>query len=135
MQAPLRCLLHAGPPIDWRRMCGPMRGAIIGAILFEGWAADATHTRFHYKAGRAHLGYVAIRGIRSISLTRADNVVRFRVAGKHSDYRIPESALPLSMTVVLDPPRAATGVCGETVLANATCVFGGTGNGRRVVCG
>src|SRR4029079_2580485 len=33
-----RTILHAGPPIDWARMCGPMRGAIIGATLFEGWA-------------------------------------------------------------------------------------------------
>jgi hypothetical protein len=31
-------LLHAGPPIAWERMCGPMQGAIIGAILLEGWA-------------------------------------------------------------------------------------------------
>ncbi len=36
-----RMLLHSGPPIAWERMCGPMRGAIIGATLFEGWAADA----------------------------------------------------------------------------------------------
>lgn len=34
-------LLHAGPPIAWERMCGPMRGAVIGAILYEGWAAAA----------------------------------------------------------------------------------------------
>jgi hypothetical protein len=33
-----RMLLHSGPPIAWERMCGPMRGAIIGASLFEGWA-------------------------------------------------------------------------------------------------
>lgn len=33
-----RRLLHAGPPIAWTRMCGPMRGAIIGACLYEGWA-------------------------------------------------------------------------------------------------
>lgn len=33
-----RTLLHAGPPIAWERMCGPMRGALIGATLFEGWA-------------------------------------------------------------------------------------------------
>lgn len=31
-------ILHAGPPIQWKAMCGPMQGAIIGAILFEGWA-------------------------------------------------------------------------------------------------
>jgi hypothetical protein len=37
-------ILHSGPPIAWERMCGPMQGAIIGAILYEGWArrpADA----------------------------------------------------------------------------------------------
>jgi hypothetical protein len=28
-------LLHAGPPIAWDRMCGPMRGAVIGALLYE----------------------------------------------------------------------------------------------------
>lgn len=31
-------LLHAGPPIEWKDMCGPMKGACIGACLFEGWA-------------------------------------------------------------------------------------------------
>src|SRR5512142_3142267 len=33
-----RLILHAGPPITWDRMCGPVRGAILGAILYEGWA-------------------------------------------------------------------------------------------------
>jgi hypothetical protein len=33
-----RLILHAGPPIEWGRMCGPMQGAIVGAIMFEGWA-------------------------------------------------------------------------------------------------
>jgi len=33
-----RMLLHAGPPIEWERMSGPVRGAIIGACLYEGWA-------------------------------------------------------------------------------------------------
>ncbi|MDQ6919440.1 MAG: DUF1116 domain-containing protein [Candidatus Dormibacteraeota bacterium] len=35
-----RLLLHAGPPIEWERMCGPMRGAIAGAIVLEGWAEN-----------------------------------------------------------------------------------------------
>jgi uncharacterized protein DUF1116 len=37
--------LHAGPPIEWGRMSGPLRGAIIGAMIFEGLAkseAEAT---------------------------------------------------------------------------------------------
>lgn len=33
-------LLHAGPPITWARASGPMRGAIVGAVIFEGLAAD-----------------------------------------------------------------------------------------------
>lgn len=28
-------ILHAGPPIEYERMCGPMQGAIIGALIFE----------------------------------------------------------------------------------------------------
>ncbi len=31
-------LLHAGPPITWERASGPLRGAIIGALIFEGKA-------------------------------------------------------------------------------------------------
>ncbi|HNQ43081.1 MAG TPA: DUF1116 domain-containing protein [Candidatus Cloacimonadota bacterium] len=31
-------ILHAGPPITWDRMCGPMKGAILGALMYEGRA-------------------------------------------------------------------------------------------------
>lgn len=37
----LDMLLHAGPPITWDRMCGPMRGAVIGALLYERKAETA----------------------------------------------------------------------------------------------
>jgi hypothetical protein len=33
-------ILHAGPPITWDRMCGPTRGAIMGALVYEGIAKD-----------------------------------------------------------------------------------------------
>ena len=33
-------ILHAGPPIEWDRMCGPLRGAVTGIAVFEGWAPD-----------------------------------------------------------------------------------------------
>jgi hypothetical protein len=35
-----RMILHAGPPIEWDTMCGPMRGAVTGIAVFEGWAPD-----------------------------------------------------------------------------------------------
>ena len=34
-------ILHAGPPITWERMSGPLKGAIIGALIFEGKAKSA----------------------------------------------------------------------------------------------
>lgn len=33
-------LLHAGPPVAWEAMAGPMRGAVIGALIYEGLAGD-----------------------------------------------------------------------------------------------
>ena len=33
-------ILHAGPPIEWERMSGPLKGAVIGALLYEGLTKD-----------------------------------------------------------------------------------------------
>ena len=33
-------ILHSGPPITWDRMCGPTRGAIMGALIYEGLAKN-----------------------------------------------------------------------------------------------
>lgn len=35
-----RMILHAGPPVAWDRMCGPQRGAVMGALIYEGIAED-----------------------------------------------------------------------------------------------
>ncbi|EOI6018921.1 acyl-CoA synthetase FdrA [Enterococcus hirae] len=35
-----KTLLHAGPPIHWSEMTGPMKGACLGAALFERWAEN-----------------------------------------------------------------------------------------------
>ena len=34
-----KTVLHAGPPVSWQRMCGPMRGAVIGGLIYEGLAS------------------------------------------------------------------------------------------------
>ncbi len=46
-----RMILHAGPPIEWRRMCGPMRGAVTGIAVFEGWAKDLGDAEDKAEAG------------------------------------------------------------------------------------
>ena len=33
-------ILHAGPPVEWGKMSGPMKGAVIGGILYEGIAEN-----------------------------------------------------------------------------------------------
>ena len=46
-----KTLLHAGPPIKWENMQGPMRGSCIGAALFEGWAATEEEALALLEAG------------------------------------------------------------------------------------
>ncbi len=38
-------ILHAGPPIGWSNMSGPMQGAIIGALIYEGLAKNEEEAR------------------------------------------------------------------------------------------
>jgi hypothetical protein len=45
-------LLHAGPPIIWDRMSGPMRGAVIGALLYEGRAKSEDDAVALVESGR-----------------------------------------------------------------------------------
>jgi len=38
-------ITHAGPPIEWERMCGAQQGAVIGMVLYEGWAKTPEEAR------------------------------------------------------------------------------------------
>lgn len=33
-------ILHAGPPVTWDKMSGPLRGAVIGGLIYEGLASN-----------------------------------------------------------------------------------------------
>ena len=48
-------ILHSGPPISWDRMCGPMRGAVTGIAVFEGWARDLEGCRAQGCVGRVQV--------------------------------------------------------------------------------
>ncbi|SEP26020.1 DUF1116 domain-containing protein [Trujillonella endophytica] len=52
---PGRTLLHAGPPIAWADASGPLRGALIGACLFEGWASSVEEAQLRLASGFVHL--------------------------------------------------------------------------------
>jgi len=44
--------LHAGPPITWERASGPLRGALIGALIFEGLVDNAADAEAKLAAGQ-----------------------------------------------------------------------------------
>jgi hypothetical protein len=44
-------LLHAGPPIEWERMSGPLRGAVLGALIFEGRAKTESEAEAIVRSG------------------------------------------------------------------------------------
>jgi hypothetical protein len=48
-------LLHAGPPITWARASGPMKGAITGALIFEGKAQDMDEAQALVESGEIEL--------------------------------------------------------------------------------
>lgn len=55
-------LLHSGPPISWERMPGPVQGAVIGAVLFEGWATSPEDAAALAASGRLDLSPCHHRG-------------------------------------------------------------------------
>lgn len=48
-------ILHSGPPVTWENMCGPQQGAVLGAILFEGWAQNLDEARTLVETGKVRI--------------------------------------------------------------------------------
>lgn len=63
-----KIILHAGPPIEWENMTGPMQGSCIGAMLFEEWATDEEDAEKQLASGEVkfipchHVGAVGPMG-------------------------------------------------------------------------
>ena len=57
-----RTILHAGPPIDWADMSGPLRGAVIGAAVHEGLAETHADAERKAAAGAFEFGPCHDRG-------------------------------------------------------------------------
>lgn len=68
-------ILHAGPPVTWERMCGPMRGGIMAALMYEGLAASpkeaerlAASGKIKYEPCHEHNAVGPMAGIISASM-------------------------------------------------------------------
>ncbi len=49
-------ILHSGPPIEWERMSGPTKGAVWGALIYEGWAKNKEEADMIMSDGKIKLG-------------------------------------------------------------------------------
>ncbi len=50
-----KMITHAGPPIAWADMCGAQKGALIGMVLYEGWATTADQATALLESGEVRL--------------------------------------------------------------------------------
>ncbi len=84
-----KLILHAGPPISWERMCGPMQGAVAGIAVFEGWATDlddatkkAASGEFEFQPNHHHSAVGPMTGMTTRS--QPVMVVLNRTSGNHA---------------------------------------------------
>ena len=82
-------ILHAGPPITWDRMCGPMRGGIMAALMYEGLASDpksaeklASSGKIKYAPCHEHSAVGPMAGI--ISASMPVFIVKNEAAGNYA---------------------------------------------------
>ncbi len=68
-------VLHAGPPVPWERMCGSMRGGVIGGLLLEGLASTredaeqlASSGRIEFSPCHHHASVGPMAGIMTASM-------------------------------------------------------------------
>src|SRR5207249_3048980 len=115
-------------------------GGAFDAATGVGWTADGTGTAWRYKNTGATVP--PIGGIKRIQLRDISNAVgnripghlKFVVMGRSGSYQMDRSAMPIQATLVLDPPTAASGECGEAVfpgLPQASCSFNSMGSTLR----
>jgi hypothetical protein len=70
-----RSIFHAGPPLAWERMCGPVRGAVLGALIYEGIADSwekaqevAASGEIHFDSCHHHQAVGPMAGVVSPSM-------------------------------------------------------------------
>ncbi len=50
-----KMVIHSGPPIEWQRMCGAQQGAIMGMVIYEGWAKTPEDAKLMLDRGEIRL--------------------------------------------------------------------------------
>ena len=50
-----KMITHSGPPIEWKCMCGAQKGALMGMVLYEGWAQTPSEAQALLERGEIRL--------------------------------------------------------------------------------
>lgn len=68
-------ILHAGPPISWEKMSGPLKGAVMGGLIYEGLAKTpeeaeklAASGQIEYSPWHEHDGVGPMAGVATASM-------------------------------------------------------------------
>jgi len=96
-----------------------------------GWKVNGARTTFTYSNTGAF--EPLIQGINKLSIKTSPTdpgSVQFTIGGKNGSYDVQPANLPLTGIVVLDPPAAATNLCGEAVFTGVSgrCVYVSSGS-------
>jgi hypothetical protein len=107
-------------------------GGLFDPVAKAGWKAAPSGASWKYvnRSAAAAAGVTGV-AIRDLS-RRLAGLVHFSVKGRRGAYPVDPAALPLTALLVLDPPTAETGQCGEATFADPGP--GCTTNGTALRC-
>ncbi len=97
-----------------------------------GWTVNGTGTAFTYKNAGTTVPLPG--GIYKVAFKRQGVVgqYKFTIVGKSGTYPVPAGALPLTATIIVDAPLAASGQCADAIFPGPrpapTCTIDATGN-------
>src|SRR5438094_2331660 len=95
----------------------------------RGWTAGGTITRYVDRSGAPLAGITGV--VVQDRSSRAPGLVRVTVKGKGGAYPVSFADFPLAVEVILDPPTAETGECGDVRYVGPppapACAFNGSG--------
>jgi cysteine-rich repeat protein len=86
-----------------------------------GWKINASGTAWTFSSPTA-----VDDAVNKVVLKQQGNQITFTISGKKGAFAVPPLTLPLQATLVLDPPLAMIGQCGEASLTVAQCAFNKT---------
>jgi hypothetical protein len=113
-------------------------GAAYDPVSKVGWTVNGKGTAWTYKnAGDPTPLIGGIKKIQLKAIPSTPGSYKFSVTGKYGIYPVDLTKLPLSGILVIDPPFATTGQCGEAVFPAAPGTSPGcaaSGDGKTVKC-